>query len=323
MYSAGNHESLKTITTDDLAPGGIMPREVFDEFFQEVQNSSELLSRVRTEDVANESTRIPKLGVGERLRRAQSENTTIAEVGVNTDYVDIDCVKGSVYWSLTKEDVENAVSGEALADTVFDMMTQQFSVDTEDLAVNSDETADDGATPTEDQLFLGQNNGWLNLAENGSMPTYAHDSIGDGSGAAQPINVELFNRLIMDMPSKYLDRSDPVFLTSRNQVQSFRNSLAGTESESAFMMLAGESDLTPFDYDVVGTSLWPDDKLMFTDPQNLIYAIFREVETDVVTDTDKTHENDLYARYAIRAKDDFAIEDQNAGVLATDIASPV
>lgn len=315
-----NQDALKTITTDDLGTGGILPRQMFREFFEEIQNQSVLLDRVRTETIASEKTRLPKLGVGERLRRAQSENTSIAEVGVNTGYVDIDAIKGSVYWSLTKEDIENNPVGENLADRVFNMMAEQFAVDTEDLAINGDEAADDVATPTEDELFIGQNNGWIKQAQNNGMPVYSHT---DANGVSQPMNVAMFNEAIMQMPSKYLDRTNPIFICSRNNMQGFRNDLAGTESDAAWMMLSGDSDLTPFDYDVVSTSMWPDDKVMFTDAQNLLYAIFREVETSVVRDTDMTHENDLYARYAIRAKDDFQIEDENAGVLITDVASPI
>ena len=97
--------SLKNITTGDLGDGGTLPREMFDEFFQEVQDQAALLDRIRTVPVGRSKTRIPKIGVGERLRRGQDEDTAGTDQSdeVSTGFIDIDCEKGSVYWSLTRE----------------------------------------------------------------------------------------------------------------------------------------------------------------------------------------------------------------------------
>ncbi|WP_323192410.1 phage major capsid protein [Halostella sp. PRR32] len=303
-------DSLQKVTTGDLGTGGTLPREMFDEFFTEVQENAELLDRVRTVPVGQSDTRIPKIGVGERLRRAQGEDSTQNESGVNTDYVDIDCEKGSVYWSLTRETVEENPEREDLANTILSLMSQQWAVDTEDLGVNGDESDADA--------FINQNDGWLTIASARGMPTYSHT---DGSGNAQPVRSDLFHNAIQTMEDKY-ERMDPIFVMSNSQVQQYSFHLTERESGLGDSVLFGDSELTPFDYDVLGLPTMPDTEALFTPAQNLIYALRYDVRVDVLSESDETFDNDLFAKYKIVGKDDFEIEDENAGVHITDIAAP-
>ena len=59
---------------------------------------------------------------------------------------------------------------------------------------------------------------------------------------------------------------------------------------------------------------------MFTHPENMIYGLYDEVEIRVLDDTDKVAENDLFARYFMRVRDDFQIEAPEAAVIITGIA---
>lgn len=311
-----NEEALeRVITTDDLGEGGTMPREVFDEFYTQVQEEAELLNMVRTEPVNQDQSRIPKLGVGERQRQGQSEATEPNSYAtIQTDFVDINTEKGSVYWDLTPEDLDNNPEGDALADRILELMSNQFGIDTQDLAVNGDESGSG---------FVTQNDGWLTYALNNGAPNLAWES-DDGSGTitADPINTELFNQMIMNMPDRYLGRTDPVFFTSRKQLHSYRNEVGGADSDAAMAVLMSGSDLTPFEYDIVAPTAWPNDQVLFTDPMNLVYALQRNADVNVVMDTDKTHEQDLEARYAIHAKDDFVIEETDGVVIATGVQDP-
>jgi hypothetical protein len=302
--------SLQKVTTGDLGTGGTLPREMFDEFFTGVQAQAELLDRVRTVPVGRSKTRIPKIGVGERLRRGQDEDTTQDEDGVNTDYVDIDCAKGSVHWSLTRETVEENPEREDLADTILSLMSNQWAVDTEDLGVNGDESDADA--------FLNQNDGWLQIASARGMPTYAHT---DSSGNPQPVRSDLFHEAIQTMEDKY-KRADPIFVMSDTQVQEYSFHLTERESGLGDAVLFGDSELTPFDYDILGLPTMPDTEALFTPAQNLIYALRYDVRIDVLQESDEVFDNDLFAKYKIVGKDDFEIEDENAGVHITDIAAP-
>lgn len=304
-------------TNDVEAPGGLMPREVYDEFYREAVEDTPLLDAIRTENIGSPKTRIPKFGVGERQRRGQAEGSAGARGTIDAGYIDIDAKKGSVSWGLNKEVVENYESGEEIAEFILDRMTQQFAVDTQELAIVGDEESDTGDADFDD--FRRQNNGFIRLAEEGGMPTYVHR---DDSDVSQPINSSLFASMVQEMSEKYRSATDPIFITSSSQLHAYREHLTGEYDSAGFSVLMGSNDLTPFDYDVMGLPRWPDDKMMFTDPQNLIYCLFRDVEVDVLTESDETFEKDLFAKYFLRTRDDFAIENTDAGVLATDIASP-
>lgn len=310
--SATVDQALKQITTDDLGEDGTLPREMFDEFFQEVQNESAILDRVRTVPVGRSKTRIPKISVGERLRQSHPENTSQSESDVSTDSVDIDCEKSSITWSLTRETVEENPEREQLADTVMSLMSQAWSVDTEDLGLVGDEGGSG---------FETQNDGWFQIASDRSSPIYYHDDAGDGTGSAQPINTDLFHETIQAVDSKYL-RADPTFMLNKKQVQEYAHNLTEREDGLGATVLMGDSELTPFGYDIVGSAMVPEGEALFTPAQNLIYALRYDVRMDRLTESDDVFDNELFAKYKIVGKDDFQIEDENAVVRVEGIEAP-
>lgn len=316
---SSNEKALKqSISPDDMAEaGGIMPREVAEDFMEMAVDETPFLDAIRTEMISSPKTRIPKYGVGERQRRGQAPGAEGARASVEAGFVDIDTEKGSVWWDLRKETVENYTNGEELAEFILSQMTQQFGVDTQELAISGDMNADTGDSDLDD--FLRQNDGFVTLAQQEGMPTYSHT---DDTGTALPVNNDLFSRVRESLDEKYLSRSDPVYITSSSQVHAYAKTLAENYDAAGFQILMGDDDLTPFGFDIMGIPRWPDDKMLFTDTDNLIYAIFRDLEVDILTESDDIAERDLFAKYFLRARDDFAFENTDAGVLATDIAAP-
>ena len=296
-----NKDAMEKIDTTDVS-GGVLPRDLFDEWFQEVQDESVVLDRVRTVTMPREKMRVPKIGVGERLRESQAEGTANTEASVQTDSIDMDAEKGAVYWSLTTEAVEDAV--DSVPDIVLSQMSQQWAVDTEDLAFNGDESQTG---------FVAQNDGWFTIAETRGAPVYHHDDAGDGTGTPQPINNAMFHGAIQSLDSKYL-RADPIFMVNTKQLQEYANNLIGREDGLGAQVLLGDAEVNPFGYDIVGSAMVPEDQALFTPSDNLLYGIYREVEIDVLEESDDIHEQDLFAKYAIRARDDFQLEDENAAV---------
>jgi HK97 family phage major capsid protein len=298
-------DSLNKITTGDLGDGGTLPREMFDEFFRDVQDESVLLDRVRAVPVGSSKTRIPKIGVGERLRQGQDEDTAPSDKeNVTTGYVDIDAEKGSVYWDLTRETVEENPEREDLANTILSLMSNQWAVDTEDLGVNGDESGTG---------FVAQNDGWYQIATARGSPIYHHDDAGDGTGVAQPIDNSMFHQTIQTVDSKYL-RADPAFVVNTKQLQEYANNLIGREDGLGAQVLLGDADVNPFGYDIIGTPAMPETEALFTPLQNLIYALRYDVRVEVLSESDDVFDNDLFARYKIVGKDDFQIQDENAVV---------
>ncbi|QRY21750.1 phage major capsid protein (plasmid) [Halobacterium sp. GSL-19] len=304
-----NEDALAKLNTTDMA-GGVVPRDIFEEFYQTVVDSAELLDGARTETLARPQMDLPRISVGERMRRGANEGTGDAGTAtVNTDAVPMDVEKGTLSYDLTRESVDDTVDD--IDELVLDMLARQFAVDTQDLAINGDTSSEDA--------FLTQNDGWLKLLANAAdTNTYSHV---DANGDPQPINTTLFDETIQTLPNKYLrsDRFEPVFFANENQVQSYRMTLTEREDPLGSAVIFGDEDITPFSYDIVGVAAWPEDQLVFTHPQNFIYALYDQLEIRVLDDTDKVAENDLFARYFLRARDDFAVEDEQAAVHVTDI----
>lgn len=297
-----NTEAMQKIDTTELS-GGVLPEDLFDQFFQEVQDESVVLDMVRTVSMPRENMRIPKIGVGERLRTAQDEGTSITEASATTDSVPMSSEKASIYWSLTSESVEDVVDD--VPNIVMDKMTRQFAVDTEDLGFNGDEAGTG---------FVTQNDGWITLATARGSPTYSHDD----AGTPLPIDSDMFNGAIQALESKYL-RADPAFFLNTKQLQAYAHNLTERQTGLGDAVLFGDSDLNPFGYDLVGSAMVPEDQAIFTPPSNLIYGLHRDVEVDVLEQSDDIHDQDLFAKYATRVRDDFQIEDENGLVLVTNI----
>ena len=321
---AQNQRAMQKDTIDssgDLS-GGQFPRRLFEQFFQQVQENSELLGRVRTVPLDYHQQAIPQIGVGERLMQEVSEGDSVEDdfETANTGQVDIDVKKTVIPWELTNEAVEDTVDD--VADILLDKFQMQFAADAQELGVAGHESSP-ATYFSGDDAFFGINDGWLAIAEgqgsssridsNSSMTTYDH-----GSGG---VNTTLFDETILNIGQKYLrsEQMEPVFLMSRKNVQRYKSFLTDKESGLGDAVLMGNSELTPFDFDVLGVFGFPDNKGLFTAPENLIWALRRDMEIDVVENSDETLERDLLARYALRARHDYQIEDLDAGVVMNNI----
>jgi hypothetical protein len=310
-----------TIDSEGDLSGGQFPRRLFEQFFQQVQESATLLEEVRTVALDYRQQAIPQIGVGERLMQAVSEGESVEDnfESASTGQVDLDVEKTVIPYELTRESVEDTVDD--VADILLDKFERQFAADAQELGVAGHES-----TPSTyfsgDDGFFGINDGWLAIAEgqgsssrvdgNSSMTTYDH-----GAGG---VNTVLFDETILSLGAKYRrDGVDPTLLMNRDNVQRYKSFLTDKESGLGDAMLRADADINPFGYDIMGVHGMPEDKGLFTPTENLIWGLRRDVEIDVVQNSDETLERDLHARYALRARHDYQIEDLDAGVVMTNI----
>jgi len=304
-----NEDALEKLDTTTMA-GGVLPRDLFEQFYQKVVDEANIMDVIRTEDLPRQKMALPRISVGERQREAASEGTgTSSDANVSTDQIDMDVEKGVLSYDLTRESVDDTVDN--VDETVLNMLARQFAVDTQDLGINGDSTGSG---------FVAQNDGWLKIL-NDRADTNVYDHA--NSGTPQPVNTELFNQAIQTMPNKYLrsDRFEPMFFMNMNQLQAYRDDLAERNDPLGSAVIFGDEDITPFSYDIGGVAAWPEDQVVFTHPENFIYGLYDEVEIRVLDDTDKVAENDLFARYFMRVRDDFQIEDEEAAVLVKGVAT--
>ncbi|PHQ43940.1 phage major capsid protein [Halorubrum sp. C191] len=299
----------KQIDLDGELAGGVLPEDLFDEFYELVQNESVLLDEVRTVDLPRPQMKIPRIGVGERMIRESGERVDNSETeDVTTDTVPMSVTKIDLKWSLPQEAVEDTIDD--VPDIVMEQMSQQFAVDTEELALKGDEAESDP--------FIGIEDGWFTLASARGAPTY---SLADSNGNPQPVSPEKLNEAMRALEPKYL-RDEPAFLVNTHHVNQYFGELVDREDGLGVAVIRGEEEHNPFGHDIIASPVFPLDKAMFTTTDNLIYGLHRDVEVDVLDESDEVFDKDLFAKYAIRARLDFQIEDENAALVMTDIEDP-
>lgn len=313
MSSIEQRRNLEKVTTSDFSSGGLLNRQQFDEFFLEVQDSAQVLDTIRFQPVTGDQAQIDKLGVGERLIRSATEATSGTLQTPNTGSIDIDTVKIELPWEVSMETVEDTIEQEGTADRLVDLFAQQFAVDSEDLAFNGDEDDTSGGAS---QAFLTINDGFLVKADDSADPaTYDHQSAA--------VNKEVFHELITGLPEKY--RRDPTglaFFTSLSQKQAYKDYLTDRSTGAGDSMLMSGEEPTPYGYPVLTPTGFPDDRVMLTNPRNLVWAVQRDVNMRVTQEGEAVVRRDLYAIYNMLARTDYVIEDLSGVATASNVAAP-
>lgn len=300
-----NEKALEKFDTTDLS-GGVMPRDLFDDWYQRVQDTARLMDMVRTEVLPRPKMELARIGVGERQRRGANETTGDAgDATVDTDGVEMDAEKGTLHWDLQREAVEDTIG--QVDEIVLDKMALQWAIDTQDLGINGDEADADA--------FINQNDGWLKiLTDRTDTNTYDHQ------GGA--IDTSLFHEARSALPNKFKrsgDIQEPVYMMNLSHIENYEYDLTQREDPLGAAVLFSDDDITPFNYDVYGFAAWPEDTALLTYPENLVYGVWRDTEIEVLDATDKTAENDLFARYFMRTRDDFQVEDEEGAVLINNL----
>jgi hypothetical protein len=233
-----NEAALEKFDSTDLS-GGVMPRDLFDDWHQRVQDTARLMNMVRTEVLPRPKMELARIGVGTRQRRGASETQGAqGNTSVDTDGIQMDAEKGTIAWDLQREAVEDTIG--QVDEIVLDKMAQQWAVDAQDLAVNGDTGDTSGGAS---QAFLTQNDGWLKIL-NGRTDTNTYDH---QSGA---IDTSLFHESRSALPNKFKrsgDIQEPVYMMNLSHIENYEYDLTQREDPLGAAVLFSDDDITPFE----------------------------------------------------------------------------
>jgi HK97 family phage major capsid protein len=305
------------LTTDDLGVGGLMPREVQEEFIDLVVGEAELLDTVSRTPRPRRRMRQPRIDMDEFARRGRGEEAEVSKTGLDFENLEIDCVEGSTSVDVTQEMIEEAVNSDDLADMIMDRLATRFGRATQALGILGDEGAatEYNRAPPD---FRQQNDGFLRKAADSSMPQFANE---DDSGNSQPISMEALGNMDGQFPDEYRSTVEPVYMMSHDNYRAIRSELGDDYDTAGYAAVMGEEEFTPHGHDIATFDYWPNDQVILTGPLNLDYSYFNEMEVETLTSSDATFEKRLEMRVKVWADDDFVIKNPYAGVLMTDIAS--
>ncbi|WP_435346022.1 hypothetical protein [Haloarchaeobius sp. HRN-SO-5] len=337
-----NQHSLHYDKDVDLATldGFQLPVDVTEEFLDRMQKEVNILGMADTMTLPRLEMRVPQFGVPRLSGNTRNEEgTRNTNSGVESGYVKFNATDKQYYILVepTRDALKNTHYGpDQFGDYIVDEFVQRWANDIGLIGIRAGASSQDlqssfGGVTTSDLDDTWD--GWIARAEDdtqsddgastrigledtdsaqlSSMPVY------DQASAAP--DTQMFNDAIQTLDSRYRDPDNVVFLVSPDKVQEYVFNLTQREDPLGSAVVMGDSDVTPFSYDVVGVNGWPDSYGMLTDPRNLAVGLFEQMELDQTTDTDKVHENRLHSRNWMEGQLDFQIKELQAGVLITNI----
>lgn len=344
IRSENNEILQKDIGLAEL-DGFQLPVDVTEEFLARMQESAGLLNQVDTMTLERLEMETPKFGVPELSGGTRSEE------GTRTDNSAAD--SGNVYFNATdqsyyilvepkRDALKNTHQGSAqMGDFIINQFTERFGNDVELIGIRANAGSGNLESYASRSDLDTTFNGWIAIAEGSdtnsdrigledtasgdvdSMPTFDNqEDDGSGSVVDAPVDTETFHGAIQALDTRFRDPDSVRFYTSPSHVQQYHHDLTNREDSLGVAVLQGDSDVTPFDYDVVGIPGWPWQYMMLVDPSNLAYGLFEQMEVDQTTDTDKVHENRLHSRNWMEAQFDFQIKQMQAGVLVSGLSNP-
>lgn len=297
--------------------GGYLQPFQAKKFIQQTFEVTNLGPLVRHEMRVEKTGEIDKIGIARRILRGKTENVDDGyRASVNTSNIKYATTAVRLPWEITEETLRENIEGENLEKIITDLMTSQLGVDLEDIYLNGDEETPEqynagteaapDMQPTPDYNFLKLNNGWIKQLVNGSHII--------DKGGSKGMNVGLFYDALEALPNKY-NNGKLRWLMSPRRSQEWERYLleqivsnGGAAPESLYKTPAG---ILP-----VACPSMSDDKIILTDPKNLIVVNTYSMKIRKTTEGEKAIMQDKRF-YVVHLDFDTIIEELDAAAIIT------
>lgn len=291
------------ITTGGLSTGGLLNPEQSRQFIQQTFDATPLGPLVRHVMRSAKTGEIDKIGIDRRILRKKTENTDDGyRAGVKTSKLEYACTAVRVPWEITEETLRENIQGQSFEETVTNLMTTQIGCDSEDIYLNGDSSLADAAAfdastdykagdhaindgklyeftaahaagawtgtdveeiGTEDDAnFLKVNDGWVKQLVNGS---HVVDRSAANSGS---MSLDVFYNALRAVPNKY-NNGRLRWLMSPHRRQEWERYILN-QAVTAGGIITDKRVENPASVPAVEVPSMPDDKIILTDPQNLV-----------------------------------------------------
>lgn len=291
------------IALADLATAGKLNPDQTNRFIRKLIDTPTILNSIRTVAMTASQMKINKIGFGSRIMRPAVSATALpagsrvkpdlAQVVLNTTEV---MAQINIPYEVIEDNIERGRVDTALQEgaggmhqTIVDLLAERAALDLEELAVQGDTTSADSYLALMDG-FVKQSS--TNVVNAGA--TWSKDVCKAGLKA---------------MPSRFLrDRASLVHYVSVNNETELRDTYANRQSAAGDQNLQGNLPLYVFGSQVKGAALMPAANGLFTNPQNLIFGIQRNIMLEYTKDiTARVFIIVLTARVAVSIEETAAI----------------
>lgn len=261
------------------ANGGMLLPEQANTFIRNLIDQPVILKEMRVQPMNAPEMRIPKIGFGSRILHPASQTGGAEDDGSNGRYLakaNRSAPTTSMVTLNTKEIIaevripyevlEDNIEQGGLQNTVLALIAERAALDLEELVIRGD-TAVAGT-----DAYLGLMDGVLKLA---------NSNVVDGTGAG--VTPDLWNEVKKGLPTQYRRNQNVMRIYTSMDVESdYRLQVSKRATGLGDAILTGTDALPVFGIPMKAAALMPDENALFTNPQNLIFGIQRQIriETD-------------------------------------------
>jgi HK97 family phage major capsid protein len=265
--------ALSNLTAD----GGLLDAEQNDTFIRKLIDQPTLLNAVRTVPMNTPDAKINKIGFGSRILKAASQGSSpfAADDGTNDRYLAAaDRSKPTTeQLSMSTQEViaeiripyevfEDNIERDNLEDTILALIAERAALDLEELFILGDTASGDA--------YLALHDGILKR-----ITTNVVDA------ASGTIDAPKFNALRKAVPTRYRRNINAYRYFSHPDIESdYRLAVSQRGTDLGDAVLTGNQPLPVLGSRLEGVALMPSANLVFTDPQNLIFGVQRNVRIE-------------------------------------------
>lgn len=297
-------------TTSTLSSGGLLNPEQSKKFIQQTFEATNLRPLIRHETRTAKTGELDKIGIASRILRAKTENSDDGyRANPNFGKIQYSTTAVRLPWEITEETLRENIEGENLESRITNLMTTQMGIDLEDLDLNGD-TATESSTDGYD--FLKINDGWIKQISNGG---HVVDRSSESGGA---ISLDVFYDTVKALPNKY-NNGKLRWIMSPHRYQDWIYTLLNSAVSNGGIITDKRIE-DPAAIPVVQCSGMPDDKIILTDPKNLIEVTTYGVKIRKTTEGKEAVMQDKRF-YVVHFDFDPVIEELDAAAIVTGLAA--
>ena len=305
--------------------GGELNPEQGAAFIRKLIKQPTLIRVCRVVEMVSPQRKINKIGFGSRILRAATQGVALTQNAANgqptglggraaptTEQIQLNTkeqiAQVNIPYDVMEDNIERATTATnelpntgpaGLRQTIIDLIAERAALDMEELALLAN-PAYTNANDSDDQAYLSQFEGWLNIASTGGNVVNANNV---------SISKSIFKQGLKAMPSQYQRNKAALnhFVSVNNETE-YRDTLADRGTSLGDQMTQGTSPTFAYGSPVLPVALMPETTGLYTDPLNLIFGIQRQVSMEFDKDiTARVYIIVLTARIAFQIEEATAI----------------
>lgn len=282
LTNSGLSQKADYALSDLQTNGGALFPEQNDTFIRKLMDVPTILKQVRTVPMNAPQQNVNKIGFGSRVLAAAPQGTSpfLADTNINsrwlpaakrispfTQKVSLSTKEVMAELHIPYEVLEDNIERGGMADTVLALIAERAALDLEELLILGDTSSSDS--------YLALQNGILKLTTS---------NVVDAGGSV--IAVGTFNNLKKALPTAYRRNLAAMrFFSSMDRESDYRVTVASRGSVLGDSVLTTNTTPLPvLGVPLMGAALMPNSNIFFTDPQNILFGIQRNIRIETTRD---------------------------------------